>query len=100
MKHRHAESALVRDSIVWDVANWSSCLDFWQRHSRALHYPGTALEVGASANGGLSLWMAAKGLNVVCSGLEQPSSVAEDIHVRYGVDRRIIYRTLDVLKMD
>jgi SAM-dependent methyltransferase len=57
-----------------------------------------ALEVGADArNGGISLWLAAKGFDVVCSGLEEPSATMLRLHADHGLADRISYERIDVL---
>jgi 2-polyprenyl-3-methyl-5-hydroxy-6-metoxy-1,4-benzoquinol methylase len=62
---------LIDDIIGWDIDNWSKFLLFCERFLD--HNPAgkQALEVGAR-EGGLSLYLALKGYEVVCSDLEIP----------------------------
>lgn len=91
--------ALVADSIGWDVATWSRALRFWTSSTRLA--PGArALEIGAGGdNAGISLWLAAHGFEVTCSGLEEPSPAMRSLHARHGVDARITYARADVLEL-
>lgn len=84
---------LLHDVIEWDVVNWSRALDFWRRNA-SLPPPLSCLELGAR-RGGLSLWLALQGHNVVCSDLEDNSSVAGPLHDTYGVGDRITYQAID-----
>jgi SAM-dependent methyltransferase len=90
---------LVADSIGWDVATWSRSLRFWMASTRLPHGV-RALEVGAGGdNAGISLWLAAHGFEVTCSGLEQPSSTMRSLHEQHGVASRITYARADVLAL-
>jgi SAM-dependent methyltransferase len=92
-----SNAQLVRDSFGWDTATWSRCLKCWLEHS-AIEPPGNALEVAATGNnGGLSLWLAHRGFDVVWSGLEDPEVRARQLHQEYGLADRISYETIDVL---
>src|SRR3954447_25123693 len=91
-------SPLVRDSFGWDVGTWSRALDFWRRRSSLSLGSATALELGATGNnGGLSLWLAGQGCEVVWSGQETPEPAARGLHRDYGLSRSISYATVDVL---
>jgi SAM-dependent methyltransferase len=93
-------SAIITDSVGWDIASWSRCLPYWEAHTRLETTAKTALEVGADAqNGGMSLWLASKGLSVVCSGLEEPSATMRQLHAKHAVADRIRYEQIDVLEM-
>ncbi len=89
----------VRDSFGWDVDTWSRALAFWLRESSVGIGSATALELGATGNnGGLSLWLATQGWEVVWSGLEAPEPAARRLHREYGVTGSISYQTIDVLE--
>jgi hypothetical protein len=60
-----APAMLMTDVCGWDVGTWSRAVRFWE--SRA-PIRGRALELGAR-RGGLSLWLAAHGCDVLCSDL-------------------------------
>ena len=88
--------AILRDSFGWDTATWSRSLALWGQHT-SIELPAKALEVGATGNnGGLSLYLASRGFDVVWSGLEKPEPRARQLHVHYGVQDRISYEAIDV----
>jgi SAM-dependent methyltransferase len=90
---------LEADSVGWDVVNWGRALRFCASRSR-LQPGGTALEIGADGdNGGLSLFLAAQGWQVTCSGLEDPSPAKLQLHQRHGVGDLVRYARADVLKL-
>jgi SAM-dependent methyltransferase len=90
---------LCADSVGWDVATWSRAMPYWLSRTR-LASGARALELGAGGeNGGLSLWLAARGCQVTCSGLEPPTDSARELHRRYRADGRIRYAVDDVLTM-
>lgn len=78
----------------WDVANWSRALPVWEA-ALPVRLEGTrGLEIGAR-NGGLSLWLAGKGVQMVCSDLYGPAPEAHALHRRAGVDGRVRYAGID-----
>lgn len=82
----------TKDIVQWDIHNWSKALPFWEK---AL--PKTkmkCLELGGRT-GGLSLWLALKGHEVICSDLKLPKETAETLHKKYEVDSLISYETID-----
>lgn len=88
------------DIINWDISNWSRALDYWDSHLPASLSGLDALEVGAR-DGGLALFMALKGANVVCSDLDGPTEQALEVHKKYGVAGRIVdYAKIDVTAID
>lgn len=86
------------DIVEWDVVNWSVALDYWPRHTRQDLPSAHALEIG-SRHGGLSLWAALNGMQVVCTDLDGPSNLAVEKHKRYGVSDRITCRALNALSI-
>lgn len=86
-------ASLLHDVVEWDVVNWSRALDFWKAHL-SLPTSSTCLEVGAR-RGGLSLWLALQGYNVVCSDLDDNRDLAAPLHRAYGVSDRITYEAMD-----
>jgi 2-polyprenyl-3-methyl-5-hydroxy-6-metoxy-1,4-benzoquinol methylase len=76
-----APAMLMTDVCGWDVGTWSRAVRFWE--SRA-PIRGRALELGAR-RGGLSLWLAAHGCDVLCSDLWGSQCRARPLHDRYGV---------------
>ncbi len=97
MVGKSGDDALVRAVIAWDVRNWSRVLPFWQPHIQAA--PTTALAIG-ERGGGLSLWLALQGIQVVCTDLGVPVEPARALHRRYGVSDLVTYADVDVMSMD
>jgi SAM-dependent methyltransferase len=81
--------------VEWDVRNWATAPEFWARHTTQDIRRCEALEVG-SRHGGLSLWLAQLGANVLCTDLEGPTDRARTSHEAAGVAHRIRYASLDV----
>jgi hypothetical protein len=90
---------LLSDIFGWDVVTWSSSLEHWQRHATVDFTRSTALEVGAGQSGGVSLWLALQGCEVVCSTLGDVPAQVRALHRRYGVAHRVRYANLDVLDL-
>jgi 2-polyprenyl-3-methyl-5-hydroxy-6-metoxy-1,4-benzoquinol methylase len=85
---------LVRDIVQWDVRSWSKALSFWERALARDGVGGRCLELGAR-EGGLSLWLALKGMEVTCSDVARTESQASPLHKRYGVASQIKYCDID-----
>ncbi len=82
-----------QDIIQWDVRSWSKALHYWDRNVEWNNVK-TGLELGGR-EGGLSLWMALKGIDVICSDLENVKQTAEKLHVSYRVTEKVKYRDID-----
>ena len=76
--------------VRWDVRNWSRPLRYWQQHSHLDLTGRAALELGAN-RGGLSLWLASLGADVVCSDIQQPGPDVRAFHAQYNASERIAY---------
>ena len=88
-----------RDVMDWDVANWSRAVKFWaERAARPLN-GASVLELGAH-HGGLSLYAASHGAEVVCSDITSPEASAGPMHARYGLGSTITYRAIDATAID
>ncbi|MDD2387413.1 MAG: methyltransferase domain-containing protein [Bacteroidales bacterium] len=88
---------LVKDIIKWDVKSWSKALRYWNSNIDW----GTVqngLELGGR-EGGLSLWLALKGKEVVCSDLNDVKNTAEHLHLRYNVSKLIKYQDIDAVNI-
>lgn len=86
------------DIIEWDITNWSVALEYWRKYTLQNSSSINALEIG-SRHGGLSLWAALSGMEVLCTDLEGPSSEAIEKHKKYKVADRIKYKALDALSI-
>lgn len=87
-------SVISREDIVqWDVRTWSRALDFWEKE---VNWSGidSALELGGR-EGGLSLWLANKGIETVCSDYEKTEETATPLHQKHGVGEKISYLDID-----
>lgn len=85
----------LKEIIDWDVVNWSKAIPFWNKHLDLNHKKLKCLELGCN-HGGLSLWLAKNGHEVVCSDLENPEKKAKKIHDEFG-DLDIQYQAINAL---
>lgn len=88
-----SKSPSLRDVLQWEVRSWSRALPLWQKHL-PITRPLRALGIG-EREGGLSLWMAAQGMDVVCSDLRPFPPATKALHERYGVQGSITYAEED-----
>lgn len=86
----------INDIIEWDVLNWSQLLHYWQPILSELPRNSKILAVG-ERNGGLSLWLALLGFDVVCTDMKPVTEKAIALHKKYNVAHKIEYRQLDIL---
>lgn len=84
---------LKKDIIQWDVLSWSKALDYWEQHVDWSKVK-TALELGGR-QGGLSLWLAKKGINTTCSDYTNTKETAQPLHVKHQVNELIHYEDID-----
>lgn len=89
----HSKKFLV-DCVAWDVTNWAKALRFWEKNVDLENKNYQCLELGGR-RGGLALWLAMKGNNVICSDLENPEEEAATIHQEYKCSSRIHYEAID-----
>ena len=85
---------LIEDIIEWDVKNWSKSLKFWSKNIDVKSNHNTCLELGGR-RGGLSLWLAINGNNVICSDLESPELSASKLHEKYSCSDKIEYCSIN-----
>jgi len=85
---------LLNDILEWDVHGWSQALHFWEG-ATPWSRVNNCLELGAR-RGGLALWLASKGKQVVCSDYGGVPPAAMDRHRRHNVQDRITYQDIDV----
>jgi SAM-dependent methyltransferase len=82
-----------KDLMQWDARTWSRALPFWESHFTTIA-GGQAIELGGR-EGGLSLYLACKGLRVLCSDIEDVSEKARPLHKQFGVEHQISYGVVD-----
>jgi SAM-dependent methyltransferase len=85
--------------LEWDSTTWSQALRFWVDRSSVPLDGAHVLEIGGR-DGGLSLWLAEMGADVVCSDLGGPSKKAKALHASSPMAGTIQYMDLDALKLD
>lgn len=89
---------LVKAIVEWDVKGWKKAIDQWDEVVPQSDGTLSALEIGAR-RGGLSLYLARKGYQVVCSDVENPESLAKLLHVEFGVEGLITYAAADASQL-
>ncbi len=83
----------LKDILQWDIQSWGAAIPFWEKHGE-LSTAQTALEIGGR-EGGLSLWLAKKGIRTVCSDLTQTEATARPLHQRYQLNDLVSYEDID-----
>ncbi|MFH0755870.1 MAG: methyltransferase domain-containing protein [Bacteroidota bacterium] len=83
----------TKDILQWDTRSWSKALDYWDKNIDWSTIQN-GLELGGR-EGGLSLWLALKGKQMVCSDLKNVRITAGPLHARYNVKRYIDYQDID-----
>ena len=89
----------LSDIIDWDIANWSKAINYWEGVVNLKNKNYNCLELGGR-KGGLSLWLALNGNNVICSDLENPKEIAFDIHQKYDCKNLIQYQAIDATTIE
>lgn len=82
-----------KDIIQWDINSWSRAWIYWEKEMNWTNVRN-ALELGGN-QGGLSLWLATKGINTICSDLKDVRVTAEPLHLKYDVSQFITYQDID-----
>ena len=85
---------VLKDIIDWDTINWWKAIEYWENNIDLENKKINCLELGGR-KGGLSLWLAMKGNNVVCSDLESPEKYAYEVHKKYECKSLIQYQAID-----
>lgn len=93
MKSTETTKELTKDIIQWDIRSWSKALNYWDENID-WSTVNNGLELGGR-EGGLSLWLALKGKEVICSDLKDVKNTAELLHLRYKVSSLIKYQDID-----
>ncbi len=87
------DKEITKDIIQWDTTSWSKALNFWEKKVDWKTIK-TGLELGGR-EGGLALWLALKGIETVCSDLQDTEATAKKLHVRHKVTKLITYQDID-----
>ncbi len=93
----NSDKNIVKDFFQWDVKNWSKALPVWEKNvdwSKCKN----ALAIG-ERDGGLSLWLAKKGINVTCTDLNGPSDAAKKMHELYEVNHLVTYDSANAMEL-
>jgi SAM-dependent methyltransferase len=90
----------LKDCLQWDIDTWKHALYHWDTvleemgdQSDNVSCP-RALDLGAR-DGGLSLYLAEKGFQVVCSDISGPTDQARELHARRGYADKVDYQAID-----
>ena len=84
----------LKTYLEWDWVNWSSAIRYWDKYCSQDYSNSVALEIGAR-NGGLSLWLAQKGCQTICSDVNGPTENAKNLHRQFNQSNNIQYTEID-----
>lgn len=87
---------LLKDILQWQPHLWKMALNYWEEKVdwKMFDNSAKALEIGAR-EGGLSLWLALKNINVICTDIQNPEMKSSVLHKKYNVSDKITYATMD-----
>lgn len=89
----------IRDIVEWDTKNWWRAIEFWESKEKEQINGKKVLDIGGR-NGGLSLYWALKGADVICSDINEDGfEKAKKLHQKYGVEKKINYEVIDATKI-
>lgn len=88
----------IKDIIQWDVSNWKKALSFWEQHFKIT--PGMKVLALGERGGGLSLYFALMGCEVVCTDYRDFPEETKKLHEKHGVSSKITYAQADIRKLD
>ena len=89
---------LKKEILQWDVETWFKVLQYWERKLN-FYIVENALEIGGR-EGGVSLWLATRGISVVCSDIRDCSDSAFKLHSKFEYSGSIKYSILDARAME
>ncbi len=92
------DKALLNEIVGWDVNLWARAIDFWDQHLPANNSHINCLDIGAR-EGGLSLWLAMKGFDVICSDVSDIEQSASVLHKKYSYTGSIKYADLNAMEL-
>ena len=92
------QKGLKKHIIGWDIINWGQSLKVFEKNIEFKNIE-SALEIGASKNGGYSLYFASKGIDTICSNRDGDFNKARLIHNSYPFFDKIEYQKIDALEI-
>lgn len=93
------QGKLRSDIVRWNIDAWGRALDAWDRKIDSCNLRGgRVLDIGAK-DGGISLFFALKGFEVVCSDIRENMEQAIRLHREYQVSGKIQYERVDAAKI-
>jgi lipopolysaccharide/colanic/teichoic acid biosynthesis glycosyltransferase/SAM-dependent methyltransferase len=84
---------VINDIIQWDIKSWEAALKYWQKNINWKDI-SHCLALG-ERKGGLALWLALNGKQVLCSDLENTKEQALILHKKYKVTDKVQYEDID-----
>lgn len=84
---------LLNDIIQWDIYNWSKAIEYWDK--KVSFKKGNKVLALGEREGGLSLWLALKGLDVTCTDYKEFKQTPLDLHKKYNIEGNISYKKAD-----
>jgi SAM-dependent methyltransferase len=91
--------SLLQDIIGWDVRSWGRCLAFWSPVLQEIRPASARVLTLGERDGGISLWFALQGYQVICSDFNGPTPRARKLHEQYGVGHLVTYEDVDVFEI-
>jgi SAM-dependent methyltransferase len=100
------DPGLLHDILMWDISTWSEALFFWENILQRWQPPEQAqagladarglraLELGAH-DGGLSLYLALRGIRVLCSDICGPTQYARVLLQKYDIGNLVEYAAVN-----
>ena len=90
------DKEFMQDVIEWDIKNWWRAISFWEEVYPMQDLSGKkVLDIGGR-NGGLSLYFALKGADVICSDIREDGfAKARELHKKYNVQQKVTYEAID-----
>ena len=86
---------LCRDIFQWDIYNWSKTLPIWEEIVQKVK-PKKTVAFG-EREGGLSLWLALQGINVICTDYNEfPEATPLKLHLKHKTESFIMYEKQDI----
>jgi SAM-dependent methyltransferase len=86
--------------LHWDVDNWRGCLEFWEPWLRGFDCKSTRVLVIGDNRGGLSLWFAWKGFQVICTDYEMPDARAAALLRQWNLSNHVTFAQADIFALE